>query len=598
MAAIRTVWFHRAFRRLTGGEVKHSHYVGHVPRMPGFEARVAFTGDPGDAALSAQRRALWSEDAVVERWTPAADDVLFVAGTDWRYVDAAGFGGTDHARINLVQHVRHAEPDTELWRYLARPAVRICVSGEVAEAVRATGRARGPVLAIPNGTELPPWERSPSAVRAWAARPRGIVVVGYKRPQLAADLAGRLAARGVASGTPGFVERGRFLALLRRTRIAVCLPRPTEGFYLPALEAMACGCVVVTLDCVGNRSFCRDGANCLIAPPDAAGLAEAVMRAARLPAAERQRLLARAAETVAAHALETERARFHAVLARVDRFWAEARGTTAATVPGRAGVTAGAGDPPPADTSGGPLVDFMVVGAQKCGTTALASFLAAHPEIGMAAPKETHLFDDPDYGPRWTRAEIDARYAACFRGCPGARLRGEATPVYLYFEGTAAELARYNPALKLVVLLREPAERAVSQYHMERTRGRESRPLWLALALEPLLLLLDRDPRRRDSPTRQRGYRARGLYYRQLAELYRHFPRERVLVLRQEELRDHHDAVMRRVFTFLGVDGEFRVPAARVFSGGPRPPHRVAKALLRLSFLADAARLHRLRLRP
>ena len=388
--------------------------------------------------------------------------------------------------------------------------------------------------------------------------------------------------------------------MLRGSRVAVCLPRPTEGFYLPALEAMACGCVVVTLDCVGNRGFCRDGDNCFVAPPHAAGLAEAALRAVRLPDAERRRLLAAAAETVAAHSLTAERARFHAVLADVDRLWAAAREPAAVAVRVPAGADAPERDGAPARGRSGadaaprsPLVDFMVVGAQKCGTTALASFLAAHPEIGMAAPKETHLFDDPDYGPHWTRERIDARYAECFRHCPDARLRGEATPVYLYFTDTPAELARYNPDLKVVVLLRDPAERAVSQYHMQRSRGAERRPFWLALLLEPLLLRADRDPRGKDSATRERAYRARGLYARQLAALRRSFPVGRVLVLRQEDLLEHHDATLRRVFAFVGVDPGFRVPAARVFAGGPRPRHGLAKALLRLSYLADAGRLRR-----
>jgi len=600
----RTVWFHRDYRGLTGGEVKHSHYVGHVLRMPGFEARVAFTGDLEDAALAAGRERLWPRRAVVGRWTPAERDVLFAAGTDWRYLDARGFAETGHPRVNLLQHVRHAEPGTELWRYLAHPAVRVCVSEEVAEAVRATGRARGPVLAIPNGTELAPWDGARAAGPGWAARPVGVLAVGYKRPALAAAVSDRLARRGVASDLLGFVDRAAFLALLRETRVAVCLPREREGFYLPALEAMACGCVVVTLDCVGNRGFCRDGDNCVVAPPDAAGLADAVLRAVRLPEAERRRLLAGAAQTVAAHSLEAERARFHAVLADVDRLWAEARATPAAAAGDRPASPAPernggprmdpANRTDPADPS---LVDFMVVGAQKCGTTALAAFLGAHPEIGMAAPKETHLFDDPDYGPHWSRGRIDARYAVCFRHCPDARLRGEATPVYLYFPEIAGELARYNPALKVIVLLREPAERAVSHYHMRRALGAERRPFWLALLLEPLSLLLDRDPCRKDSPTRERAYRARGLYARQLAALRRSFPAERVLVLRQADLLEDHDAVMRRVFAFLGVDPDVRVPAARVFAGGPRPRHRLAKALLRLSYLADAARLRRLGVR-
>ena len=589
MNRARTVWFHRAYRGLTGGEVKHAHYVGHVLRMPGFDARVAFTGDLRDPALAAGRARLWPANAVVADWAPAENDILFVAGSDWRYLDATRRGGEDNPVVNLLQHVRHADPDTELWGYLERPAVRICVSEEVAEAVRATGRARGPVLAIPNGTELAPWN---GAVRV--ARPIGVLVVGYKRPALGAEVSERLARRGLPSDLLGFVDRGAFLALLRETRVVVCLPRATEGFYLPALEAMACGCVVVTLDCVGNRGFCRDGVNCVVAPPDAAGLADAVLRAVRLPRPERNRLLAGASATVAAHSLDAERRRFHAVLADVDALWAEARATTKAVSVAASPAPVDApkrNGGPRADPADRPLVDFMVVGAQKCGTTALASFLAAHPEIGMAEPKEAHLFDDPDYGPGWTRERIGARYAACFRHCPEARLRGEATPIYLYFEETAAELARYNPDLKLVVLLRDPAERAVSHYYMEKGRGAETLPLWLALALEPLLLRLDRDPRGKDSATRVRSYRARGRYARQLENIYRRFPRRRVLVLRQEELADRHDAVLRRAFEFLGVDADVRVPPARVFEGGSRHRHRLAKALLRLSYLADAARL-------
>ena len=120
----RTVWFHRDYRRLTGGEVKHAHYVGHVRRMAGFDARVAFTGDLRNPALAAERKpGSGRADAVVGALDAgAADDVLFVAGTDWRLpADAAGFDATpDHPRVNLLQHVRHADPGTELWEYLER----------------------------------------------------------------------------------------------------------------------------------------------------------------------------------------------------------------------------------------------------------------------------------------------------------------------------------------------------------------------------------------------------------------------------------------------------------------------------------------------
>lgn len=82
--------------------------------------------------------------------------MLFLAGTDWRYLSAMGLDGTHHPRVNLVQATRHADPDTELWGYLPERAIRICMSNEVADAIVGTGRPRGPVVAIPNGTDLPP----------------------------------------------------------------------------------------------------------------------------------------------------------------------------------------------------------------------------------------------------------------------------------------------------------------------------------------------------------------------------------------------------------------------------------------------------------
>ena len=143
--------------------------------------------------------------------------------------------------------------------------------------------------------------------------------------------------------------------------------------------------------------------------------------------------------------------------------------------------------------------------------------------------------------------------------------------------------------------------RAASASHLpghpgveEKGRGEETRPLWLALLLEPLRLRLDRNPRGGGSPTRQRSYRARGRYARQLANLYRHFARERVLVLRQTDLLDDHDGALRRVFAFLGVDPDIGVPPARVLVGAPRPRRWLVLALLRLSFVADAVRLRRL----
>lgn len=567
------MWFHRDYVRFTGGHLKHAQYTAHA-RATGFDARVTFSGEPTTKALARERETLWPGPAA-DDWNPAPDDVLFLAGTDWRYLAARGLADLPNPRINLVQHVRHGHMGTELFRYLSRRAVRICVSPEVADAVHP--HANGPVLTIPAATDLAPCRRAGPGEDA-------VAVFACKAPDLGRALSAELDARGVGHRTVfDFVDRDAFLGMLANTEVAVVLPRPEEGFYLPALEAMAAGCLVVTTDCVGNRGFCNDGENCVVGR-DAASLADAVSAALAMTETGRAALHAAAAATVTAHSLAAERRRFRELLDDLGELW---RG---ASLPVR-------WDQSDAGPAPRPLVDFMVIGAQKCGTTALASFLAAHPEIGMAAPKETHLFDDPDYGPDWTRTDVDARYAECFDHSARTRLRGEATPVYLYFPETAAELARYNPDLKVIVLLRDPAERAVSHYYMQRARGAERRPFWLALLLEPFVLRLDGAPRRKGSPTRERGYRARGLYGRQLANLYRHLPRDRVLVVRQADLLADHDGVLRTVFEFLNADPDARVPAARVFVGGPRPRHRFAKALLRLTFRADTERLRGLGVR-
>lgn len=238
------------------------------------------------------------------------------------------------------------------------------------------------------------------------------------------------------------------------------------------------------------------------------------------------------------------------------------------------------------------LLSFAIVGAQKAGTTALSRFLAAHPEIGMC-PGEMHLFDAPEYSPCWTPAEIDQRYRSALgaAGC-GAPVRGECTPVYMFMPEVAAQLARYNPCLKLIVLLRDPAQRATSAYYMEKNRGGEDKPLWLALLLEPLRCRLDKDHRLRTSARRHHAYRQRGLYSRQLRNLYRHFAPSQVLIVQNADLRRHHHRTMRRVFGFLGVADDVRVPAETVFASPKREKkHRVVRLLLRASYCVERFRL-------
>ena len=295
----------------------------------------------------------------------------------------------------------------------------------------------------------------------------------------------------------------------------------------------------------------------------------------------------RTRDTVAEHSLEAERSRFHAILGDVDRLWSTAKAV--------AGPSLSQSVEPAPPVAYRPKLGFMIAGAQKCGTSALAHFLSQHPEIGMASPKEVHLFDSPNYSSDWTPAQIDKRYGSRLAHCSGVRILGEATPSYMFVPEIGRDLERYNPDLKLIVLLRDPVERAISHYYMEKGRGRERRPLWFALLREPFRLRRCRNGRVRGSVTQRCSYRTRGLYSIQLRNLYRRFGPDQVLVVRSSELSQRHDEVLGKVFAFLGVSENVRVAPEIVFRGERAGrTHRAVSWLLRLTYLAEFVRLRAL----
>lgn len=323
--APRRVWFHRGLARLSGGQVKHADYFEHVRHMPGFTPVITFSRPPASEFHACERRRLWraGEDERADGWAPRPGDLLFLAGIDWRYLAERGLGDAGNPRINLVQAVRHAREGTELHEYLSERAVRVCVSREVADGIRATGRVRGPVLTIPNGIDVAPFEPAEGDSPAgYEGRAQAVAIIGYKRRDLARSLSERLDGEGIEHHLQlDLIDRSAFLELLTESRVAVCLPCAEEGFYLPALEAMASGALVATLDCIGNRGFCHDHWNCVIAEPNPGSLLRAVRRILAMTPAERGRMHGRARATAARHSLEVERRRFHTVLADIDRLW-------------------------------------------------------------------------------------------------------------------------------------------------------------------------------------------------------------------------------------------------------------------------------------
>ncbi len=186
------------------------------------------------------------------------------------------------------------------------------------------------------------------------------------------------------------------------------------------------------------------------------------------------------------------------------------------------------------------LPNLLIIGAAKCGTSSLHHYLDQHPEVSMSRPKETNFFVREDWRER--RTWYESRFEA------SAPVRGEASPAYSlfpYFRGVPGRAHSLVPEAKLIYLVRDPLSRLVAHYVEMYGLHFEHRPFEEAVGGF-------------DDPSNL--YLAGSRYATQVEQYLRFFPRERLLVLEQDELRDERERALRRVFEFLEVDRDFRSP--------------------------------------
>ncbi len=203
--------------------------------------------------------------------------------------------------------------------------------------------------------------------------------------------------------------------------------------------------------------------------------------------------------------------------------------------------------------------DFFIVGAPKCGTTALAAYLAGHPDIYMAQ-KEMHCFgSDLHFGPQFFRRDLDS-YRDAFKGWNGQTRTGEASVWYLYSRRAAAEIKAYSPDARIVILLREPVSLLYSLYHQFLYDGNEHLPSFEeALAAES-----DRSEGRRLS---RQTYFVQGLNYHAIAsfteQVRRYFDlfgRKNVHVIIYDDLAADTVGTYQDVLDFLEVSDTVDIP--------------------------------------
>ncbi len=223
--------------------------------------------------------------------------------------------------------------------------------------------------------------------------------------------------------------------------------------------------------------------------------------------------------------------------------------------------------------------DFFIVGAPRCGTTAMSNYLAKHPDIFMAR-KEMHFFgSDLRFAGHFYRRD-EREYLEEFANWNGQRRIGEASVWYLFSTRAAEEIKAFNPEARIIVLLREPVEMIYSLFNQFRYDGNEP--------LATIQEALDAEPdRRMGNGNGWQTYFAAGLIYRNVAayteQLQRYFEvfgRERVLVLLHEDLAANPEAVYRRTLEFLNVDSSYKLNDYPRDNAGKVAKNRVLSAAL------------------
>ena len=228
--------------------------------------------------------------------------------------------------------------------------------------------------------------------------------------------------------------------------------------------------------------------------------------------------------------------------------------------------------------------NFLIIGAARSGTSSLYEYMKQHPDIYFSSNKEPMFFSfyqqKVDFKGPGDNLELNRKsvvdpdaYRALFQGARGEKAIGEASANYLYSKAAADNIKKFIPDVKIIVVLRNPVERAYSSYLYTMRDGREPESSFEAA-------LADEENRINNHWEHIWHYRRMGFYHEQLSHYYANFPAENILVLLQEDLKKDTAAVLKKVFAFLGVDPEFTPDFSVEYNQGGKPKNALLNSVL------------------
>lgn len=212
------------------------------------------------------------------------------------------------------------------------------------------------------------------------------------------------------------------------------------------------------------------------------------------------------------------------------------------------------------------MPDFLIVGAQKAGTTSVFNYLLKHPRIKAPLKKEVHYFDlNYGRGVGWYQSHFPVRWGHRASGSSlsesSVRMTGEASPYYLYHPAVPERVKALLPDVRIIILLRNPVERAFSHYQHERRHGREALSFEEAIEEEERRLGRFREeewrlPEFRSFAHQRYSYLERGVYIRQLERWRNVFPDHQIFVGLSSDLFGRERSFVVRLLAFLELSPE------------------------------------------
>lgn len=188
-------------------------------------------------------------------------------------------------------------------------------------------------------------------------------------------------------------------------------------------------------------------------------------------------------------------------------------------------------------------IDFIVVGAQKAGTTSLDKYLREQPKIVMPKWKEICYFDNDIAFKTKRLPNLRGFYKIKNR----LKIYGECTPCYIYWDTAIKRIREHNPEAKIVAILRNPVTRAFSQWNMEVWRNAETRSF--RTCIEEEIREINEGTKQQH---RVKSYVHRGMYVEQINRIYSLFPEEQVLFIKYEDFLENQLSVLNHIFSFVG----------------------------------------------